>query len=366
MLLNANCGSQIQQPLEKGDLVLKAREWRREKGMAAARDDLTVALKELDAGHGLMEQRLWHTNADKGFSYPDSLSQLSKAQRQRTGIFFLLGFHTANGQSERVVRHVEAYLQQQGWHAHLVKVPPHRTSREDAMAIQATLSEHLPQLDRAIVIGFSKGGLDWMHWFAEQGHRLPKAEREKIRLMLTFAGVLRGSAVADWLAHAGGPIPSTTRGYIRVFDKHGEEVLTDVRSICVDPWAVTQRPQMRELTPWLRLVSLVAIPEGKGGLTRVHRGFSLLSWLVAMQWRWLGPLDGMTETASQVLPQAAGVPQHIVRVQGSHALLDGHYLNGGTVSKAFLKKNRDSWLGGEELLDDLLRALPSAWVMNRR
>ena len=57
---------------------------------------------------------------------------------------------------------------------------------------------------------------------------------------------------------------------------------------------------------------------------------------------------------------------HIVRVQGSHALLDGHYLNGGTVSKVFLKKNRDSWRGGEELLDDLLRALPSAWVMNRR
>ena len=37
-----------------------------------------------------------------------------------------------------------------------------------------------------------------------------------------------------------------------------------------------------------------------------------------------------------------------------------------TVSKAFLKRDCEAWQGGEELLDDLLRALPSDWVMKKR
>ena len=56
------------------------------------------------------------------------------------------------------------------------------------------------------------------------------------------------------------------------------------------------------------------------------------------------------------------MPQHIVRVMGSHALLDGRYLNGGIVSKAFLKRDGQAWQGGEELLDDLMRALPGEWL----
>jgi hypothetical protein len=52
-----------------------------------------------------------------------------------------------------------------------------------------------------------------------------------------------------------------------------------------------------------------------------------------------------------------------VRVLGSHALLDGRYLNGAAVSSAFTKKHAEQSQGGKELLDDLLRSLPRAWVM---
>ena len=344
------------------DLILQARQWRQELGMAAARDQLTSSLGSLDAGKGFMEKRLWRTNTDKSFTYPDSLASLPQSVRQRTGIFFVMGLQSNAQESELVIRNVEAYLTKHGWHAHLVPVPMHGTTQEDAVIIQDTLSRHLPHLDRAMIIGFSKGGLDWMHWFAEQGHKLPARERAKIHLLVTFSGALRGSAVARWLTNAWGPVALSTRYFLRWCRKDGREMLADVKSIRDDPWAGPQPPRMRELTPDLRMVSLVAIPEGPLGRTEVHPGFGILSFIASEHWRWMGPLDGMTETASQVLPREAGIPQHIVRIKGSHALLDGRYLNGGIVSKAFLKRDCEAWQGGEELLDDLLRALPGAWV----
>lgn len=361
------CGCQSVSPeVDSKDLVEQSRQWRRERGMAAARDELKVALAKLDEGGGYIEQRLLRANADKEFKFPDSLASFSKAQRKRTGIFFLLGFHTENDISEKIVEHVEESLCSQGWAAKLVRVPPHRTVCEEAVIVEATLEKELRQVDRAIVVGFSKGGLSWMQWLAQEAHQLPKAERKKIRLMLTFAGVLRGSAVASWVARGGVPFAATTRGFIRAFDSQADEVLKDVQSICDDPWRGGGMQTLRTQAPGMKLVSLVAIPEGRDGFTHVHRGFQLLSRLVALQWRWLGPLDGMTESASQVLPHDAGIPQHIVRVLGSHAVLDGHYLNGAAVSQAFLRKDENAWQGGEELLDDLLRALPRAWVMAPR
>ena len=345
------------------DLILQARQWRREQGMTAARDKLVASLGGLDAGRGYMEKRLWRTNAHKTFTYPDSLASLPQKVRRRTGIFFLMGLQSNAQESELVIRNVEAYLTKQGWHAHLVPVPMHGTTQEDALIIQETLAKHLPHLDRAMIVGFSKGGLDWMYWFAEQGHKLPAKERAKIRLLVTFSGTLRGSAVARWLTDAWGPVALSTRYFLRLCRKDGREMLADVKSIREDPWAGPHPPKMRALTPHLRMVSLVAIPEGPRGRTEVHPGFGILSFIASEHWRWIGPLDGMTETASQVLPEQAGVRQHIVRVLGSHALLDGRYLNGGIVSKSFLKRDCAAWQGGEELLDDLMRALPRDWLL---
>jgi hypothetical protein len=67
----------------------------------------------------------------------------------------------------------------------------------------------------------------------------------------------------------------------------------------------------------------------------------------------------------QVLPDEAGIPQHIVRVRGSHALLDGRYLSGGLVSRKYSQRGSDFWSGGEEVLDDILRALPIHWVWRK-
>jgi hypothetical protein len=345
------------------DLLFQARTWRTEHGMAKARDDLTEALGKLDSGKGEFERRLWRTNADKSLTFPDSLSGLSLAKRHRTGIFLVLGYKTKTGTSERVIRQVESYLKKQGWHAVLVEVKERGTTSEDAAAIQAVMQREMPKVDKAILVGFSKGGLDWMHWFADEAADLPSAQRSKIRLLVTFAGALRGAVVADWVAVGGGPLAGTLRLVAR--SKSDSESLADIRSIGEDPWTGPKKPRIRSLTNGLRHVSLVALPEGENGLTQVDRAFAVFSRLVTAQWRWLGPLDGFVESAAQVLPDEAGIPQHIVRVRGSHALLDGRYLSGGLVSRKYSQRGSDFWSGGEEVLDDILRALPIHWVWRK-
>lgn len=349
--------------LPEGDLVRQAREWRKQDGLKASRDRLVRALEAMDAKDGAFERRLLRANGDKAFAFADSMAGFSAAQRRRTGIYFLCGFHTATDLSKRVAANVVESLRREGWRAQLIDLRPHETVQQDARRVQAALEKELPQVDRAVIAGFSKGGLDWMQWFAHEAEKLPAREREKVRLMLSFAGVLRGSMVADWLYRGWPPFAHTTRMYVRLFDSEGRKVIEDVRSVSQDPWIQDPAPRLREMAPGLRVVSLVAVPDGAGGHPRPHLGFNLLSRFVSTQWRWVGPLDGMTESASQVLPPGSGVEQHLVRVLGSHALLDGRYVNGKKVSTSFMQKNSDPGRGGEELLDDLLRSLPRAWVM---
>ena len=350
--------------LPDGDLVRQAREWRQQDGLKASRDRLVAALETMDAEDGAFERRLLRANGDKSFAFADSMAGFTAAQRRRTGIYFLCGFHTASDLSKRVAANVVESLRRQGWRARLIDLTPHETVPQDARRVQAALEKELPQVDRAVIAGFSKGGLDWMQWFAHEAEKLPVRERAKVRLMLSFAGVLRGSMVADWLYRGWPPFAHTTRMYVRLFDSEGRKVIEDVRSVSQDPWIQDPAPRLREMAPGLRVVSLVAVPDGAGGHPRPHLGFNLLSRFVSTQWRWVGPLDGMTESASQVLPPGSGVEQHLVRVLGSHALLDGRYVNGAKVSTSFMQKNSDQGRGGEELLDDLLRSLPRDWVMD--
>lgn len=347
--------------LAEDDLLRQAREWRQEDGMKAARDRLLSSLEKADADGGGFEKRLLRTNADKQFAYADSMAGMSMAERRRTGIFFVGGFHTSTGLSKKVAANVVADLCKQGWHARLFELTPHETVGEDARQVQAAMERELPQVDRAVLAGFSKGGLDWMQWFASEAGKLPLREREKVRLMLSFSGVLRGSIVGDWLYRGGAPFAQMTRWYVCLVDPLGKKVMEDVRSVSQDPWMQDSGPRLLEVAPNLRVVSLVAVPDGTAGYPQVHPGFHLLSRVVAAQWSWVGPLDGMTESASQVLPPGTGVEQHLVRVLGSHALLDGRYVNGAKVSAGFHRR-RDRTHAGGEMLDDLLRSLPRAWV----
>ena len=343
------------------DLVPLGRIWRGEEGLAAARDHLAQALVQSSDDDGALERRILRTHDDKTLVFPGSLATLGMSQRRRTGFFFVLGYRPQRVRSERVIREAVEDLRARGWHARMVDVGRHRTTREDASALQDLLEKELPHVDRAVLVGFSKGGADCMEWFAGPAAGLPARERAKITLFLSFAGALRGSSVAEWIADDPGLAAHAVRGLIRLREPEGGDPVAESRSMGGDPWAGDRLKPLRTLAPHLQAVGFVAIPDGADGYPASDPRMGMLGRLAGTSRRTLGPNDGMVESAAEILPAEAGVPQRIVRVFGSHSVLDSRYADGSRVARDYRldAKGEAHWKSGRELLDDLLRALPA-------
>jgi hypothetical protein len=343
------------------DLLTQARIWRQRYGLAGARDKLLAALPREDSSKGEFERRIWATNADKGRVWPDSAAQCSAAERSRTGIFIVLGYRQRTGRSQRVVRYVANKLQENGWHAQLIDVPEWSASAaDDVAAIDKTIARELPKVDRVILVGFSKGGWDWINWFHGPAMNLPAEERKKIRLLVDFAAILRGSTIAGWAANDHGLDATLLRSMMLV--RFGAKGATPqyLRSLSKDPWSRENSPSLRAVAPQLRAIEYVAVAEGADGYPHANGFFHWVSQRSTQRQRWMGPCDGMAESAAELLPPGEKIPAWVVRIKGSHALLDGHYLNGGAVCRRYHAKGDERWKGGEELMDDFLRALPKS------
>lgn len=349
------------------DLVTQARQWRQSFGLAGARDKLLAAVARGDSSNGAFEQRVWATNGDKARMWPDAVARSSPAEKARTGIFIVLGYRQHSGRSQRIVRHAARRLQETGWHAQLIDVPEWSASAaDDVAAIDRVVARELPAVDRAILVGFSKGGWDWINWFHGPAANLPAEQRAKIRLLVNFAAILRGSAIAGWAANDHGMDATFFRSIMLV--RFGSRGATPryLRSLAEDPFGSTasreSRPLLRSIAPELRTIEYVALPEGADGLPHGNGFFHWVSHRATERQRWMGPCDGMAESAAQLLPRWEGIPAWVVRVKGSHALLDGRYLDGGIVSARYQARGADQWKGGEQLMDDFLRALPRSAV----
>ena len=344
----------------RADLVAQARGWRQEAGLPAARDQLAAALPQLDHSHGALERRLLRTHADKSLCYPATLATLTPTERARTGFFFVLGYRPRKVRSERVIREAVEGMRERGWHARLVEVGRHRPTTDDAAALQALLAAELPKVDRAVLVGFSKGGADCMEWFAGPARDLPARQRSKIRLLMSVAGALRGSSVADWIAEGPGSGAFAVRTMVRIREPEGRDAVEEARSMGSDPWAEGRLGTLRAIAPHLEALSVVAVPDGVDGYPTTDPQMRSLSLLAGAGRKEIGPNDGMVETGAQVLPAAAGVRQRIIRVFGSHSVLDSRYADGCRVAHAYRldAKGDAHWKSGLELLDDLMRAVP--------
>jgi hypothetical protein len=343
------------------DLLTQARIWRQRLGLAGARDKLLDALPQEDSSKGDFERRIWATNADKARVWPNAAVQCSADERSRTGIFIVLGYRQRTGRSQRVVRHVANKLQENGWHAQRIDVPEWSASAaDDVAAIDKTITRELPKVDRAILVGFSKGGWDWINWFHGPAMNLPAKERAKIRLLVDFAAILRGSAIAGWAADDHGLDATFFRSIM--FVRFGTKGATPqyLRSLSKDPWSRQDPPSLRAVAPHMRAIEYVAVAEGADGYPHTNGFFHWVSQRSTEKQRWMGPVDGMAESAAELLPPSEKIPAWVVRIKGSHALLDGHYLNGGAVSRRYHTKGDEKWKGGEEMMDDFLRALPKS------
>jgi hypothetical protein len=342
-----------------GDLVAEARDWRQNHGLVEARERLDARLLEIDARDGWFEKRIWTTNADKSHVYPDSLATLEPERRSEVGIFLMLGFRQTGKKSPAIVARVADHLKEQGWRAALIGVPNRGTAAENALLIQRFVEAELPKVKRAVLVGFSKGGYELLEWMKNHGEELPEEERKKVHLVVNFAGALRGSAVAAWGARDANLAAEVFRGLLAVQALDGADGCRDLQSIAGDPWHEADGWKPRSVLPRVRAIQYVVLPEGPDGQTQRNVLFSTIGKLAEKHFEGkTGPQDGLVESAAQVYPEKARVPQWIVRVRGSHATLDGFYANGAMVSRDYARGGEARLHSGRELMDDLLRALP--------
>ena len=183
-----------------GDLLIEARKWTEEDGRVAACERVDGELAKFDGSGGMFEKRLMRTNGDKSFRFPDSVARMPRAERKRTGIYFILGFNQDRGRSPPIIRRAAERLAASGFRAQVVEVAGRRTADEDAAMLREFLEKELPEVDRAMMVGFSKGSADLVEFWLDEAHKLPPRQLRKIRCWANFAGVLRGSEVACWLA----------------------------------------------------------------------------------------------------------------------------------------------------------------------
>ena len=159
-----------------GDLLIEARKWTEEEGRVAACKRVAEELAKFDDSDGMFEQRLMRTNGNKSFSYMDSVARMPVSQRQRTGIYIILGFNQDSGRSPPIIRRAAERLAEKGFRARVLEVPGRKTVSENAVMVRAFLETELPNVDRAMLIGFSKGSADLVEFWLEEAAKLPKQQ----------------------------------------------------------------------------------------------------------------------------------------------------------------------------------------------
>jgi hypothetical protein len=341
-----------------GDVLIEARKRTDEQGRVAACEWVGEELKKFDDSGGTFEKRLMRTNGDQSFRFPDSVAGMSRRERERTGLYFILGFNQDRGRSPPIIRRATERLTERGFRAQVLGVPGRKTADEDAVMVREFLEEELPKVDRAMLIGFSKGSADLVEFWLDEAHKLPRRQLRKIRCWANFAGVLRGSEVARWLATDRRPKAALFRAFVNVKSRTPTADFDDLASIGFDPWFVGERKMPAGLHPDFLVINVVVVPEGPEGWAESDPVFKMLGMAAASGRRTIGPCDGLVESAASVLPERAGLRQWVVRINGSHATLDGVYRNDSPVTTGYGNEDEAQLESGLPLMDDFLRALP--------
>lgn len=340
------------------DLLQQSRKWVAEYGRAKSRDRLTMALARQDDSKGFLERRLIKTNQEKDYVFPKSLATLPREERGKIGVYFVLGFNQDKGRSPPLIREAVRHMTAQGYQAKFIDVASRQTAQNDAKVIAETLAGELPKVDKAMLLGFSRGGTDLVHFWLGPANNLPVDELAKIKIWANFAGVLRGSEVARWGAAGNDPLAWGFRCFLNWREGAPRTTAEDLASIGYDPWFYPHRGFPIVMTKKLTVINFVSIPDGEDGWPVDDKHFKILATTAANQARVVGPCDGLVESAAAILPPRTGLEQWIVRVRGSHSLLGGKYLNGNEVAPCFHQGHQARLKSGNQLLDDFMRALP--------
>jgi len=334
------------------------------EGLPAARDRLVERLAAADDSGGSLERRVVRTTADSALILPDSLAAMPAAQRSRTALAIIPGTRAGNqngrDRTRECLEGAAAQSRSMGFATFFLKTEARGTIEQNADLVASQMRDIFAGSDAVIILMLSKGAHDVIHYLQHGGADLPVAHRRKLVAVISLAGTVQGSVVAEWLVTSGRPLASLTRSWLTVSGQ--SDAITMLQSISETPWLPARTAEIGGLYPQLTWVSIAMVPDGADGRISERLWSPYLRRRVEKTAPAYSPSDGLVESAASVLPETVRVPEWIVAAYGSHAMPNGTYRDGSRIAPQTTEPGREKLEPetGGEVISAYLRALPQS------
>ncbi|UXR64998.1 hypothetical protein EZJ49_01880 [Bdellovibrio bacteriovorus] len=364
-----SCGKAIVSPLPTHyspegelDLLKYARHVAYYNGLAVSRDVFVNLIRDKDASKGEMRKRIIETTRNTNKTYPNSLATIRKDQRKDIGVYLVLGIGGEKSKNAALIQRAAEELRRMGFTSEMLMVDAELGSDYNAVMLKEMLAQRLPRLKKVVLVAASKGVADFITFFLNHGESLSLREREKVKLMVSLAGVIRPSFVANYVMESKGVIPKFVKTTLTVTGR--TETKKGISSLAENPWEGHDPKGIKNLFPNMKWLSMPAVPEGLDGVT--HRSL-WEGFLKTPSYRYAeeaSPMDGLVESAASVLPPDTGLQELIVPIYGPHAMALGYYTANLKVAPNAHRDTVDKVVpeAGAEMLSAIFRALPVSLV----
>jgi hypothetical protein len=336
----------------------------RSAGLAEAKSKLVEGLVREDHSHGQLQQRVIRTTADADLVLPDSLAALPPELRARIALAIVPGTKAANpngrDRTRECLRGAAEVSKAMGFATHFIETEARGTVEENARLIAARMRVAFARSDRVVLVMLSKGAHDVIRYLQEDGVNLPPADRAKLSVVLSLAGTVQGSVVADWMAHSPRPLAATTRRWLRLSGQ--DAAIEMLGSVARSPWDERTARLLSNRFSHLTWVSIAMVPDGEDGRITEKLWAPLVRNRIERTMPYYSPSDGLVESAASILPDAVSVPEWVVIGSGSHAMPNGIYLGGGRIAPRTTRPGKEKLKpeSGGEIMSAYLRALPQS------
>lgn len=345
-------------------LLAEVRETTRREGLAAARERLVEGLVARDGSRGELGRRVMATTRDASLVLPDSLAAMPTARRGRTAIAIVPGTRATNpngrDRTRECLRGAAEASREMGFATWFVETEPRGSVEENAVLVADRMREAFEQSDAVVLVMLSKGAHDVIRYLREDGVGLPAEQRRKLVVVLSLAGTVQGSVVADWMAHSPRPLPSATRRWLRLSGQGG--AIDMLEEVARSPWQDGAASLVADRFPNLRWIGIAMVPDGDDGRISERLWSPWVRRRVERTMPYYSPSDGLVESAASVLPDSVALPQWIVVGYGSHAMPNGFYPDGGRIAPRTTRPGREKLRpeSGGEIMSAYLRAMPQS------
>lgn len=334
------------------------------EGLPSAKKHLIERLTARDDSGGVLERRVIRTTANPELVLPDSLAALPYSKRQRTAIAIIPGTRAGNQSGRDHTREclagAAAQSRAMGFSTHFLQTEARGTIAQNADLVAGQMRGIFAESDVVIILMLSKGAHDVIHYLQHGGADLPLVHRRKLVAVISLAGTLQGSVVAEWLVTSSRPLAATTRAWLALSGQ--ADAIEMLRSIGDSPWEEEATGKMASLYPRLTWVNIAMVPDGRDGRIRERLWSPFLRKRVEKTAAAYSPTDGLVESAASVLPETVHVPEWIVTGYGSHAMPNGTYRDGSRIAPQTTNPAREKLEPetGGEVISAYLRALPQS------